>query len=81
MIKAIDQLSCLNCGLCDDVCPMDVFGRRNGKVYIAYMGDCCNCMGCLYICPVEAIVVTPGVPKKFSRTYRWELIKTALKVK
>ena len=78
MIKAIDELSCTNCGFCDDVCPMDVFRRRDGKVYIAYQDDCNHCQQCALVCPVDAIVMTPGMPKKFSRTHRWDLIKAEI---
>ena len=81
MIKSIDELVCRNCGLCEDICPMDVFRRKSGKVYIAYPGDCYNCMGCLYICPVEAIIFTPGLPQKFNSRLRWERIKAALNVR
>jgi NAD-dependent dihydropyrimidine dehydrogenase PreA subunit len=81
MIERIDELLCINCGLCEDVCPMDIFRRSNGKVSIAYREDCCQCMECLFICPTEAIVLGPGVPKKFDVRLRWTQIKEALKVK
>ena len=81
MIKKIDDLLCIHCGLCEDVCSTDVFRRKDGKVSIAYPDDCCNCMECLFICPTEAIILTPGVPKKFDVRLRWMQIKDALNVK
>ena len=79
MIKEIDEVLCINCGLCENVCPTDVFRRKNGKIYIAYPDDCYNCMECLFICPTEAIVLAPGVPKKFDVRVRWEQVKETLK--
>jgi len=79
MIKAIDSL-CTNCGLCVEVCQMDVLRKdKDGKVYIAYPGDCHNCYECVYLCPYDAITIAPGVPKKFDSVYRWERIKEAIK--
>jgi NAD-dependent dihydropyrimidine dehydrogenase PreA subunit len=78
MIKEIDELQCINCGLCEDVCPTDVLRCRDGKVEIAYPGDCCNCMECLFICPTDAIILVPGTPEKFNATLRWNQIKKAL---
>lgn len=81
MIKDLDELVCTNCGFCEDICPTDVFRHKNGKVYVAYPGDCYNCIACLCICPVEAVIFTPGVPKKFNGWARWEQVKAALSPK
>lgn len=78
MIQSINDVLCIRCGLCEDVCPTDVFMRDGEKVSIAYPGDCCHCMECLFICPTEAIVLRPGVPEKFNLRLRWEQIKKAL---
>ena len=75
MIKGIDKITCTNCGLCEDICTMDVFRKKRGKVYIAYPHDCCNCLQCMYICPVDAITVTTGVPKKYNINQEWSRIK------
>ncbi|MBW1769056.1 MAG: 4Fe-4S binding protein [Deltaproteobacteria bacterium] len=41
MIRTIDESSCTNCGLCVDICQMDVIRiDADGKVYIAYAEDC-----------------------------------------
>lgn len=81
MIKSIDDLTCISCGLCENVCPMDIFRRHDNKIYIAYPEDCCNCMQCLFVCPVDAVVFVPGVPKKFDARVRWQQIKEALGMK
>ena len=81
MIKAIDELLCISCGLCEDVCPTDIFRRSNEKVYIAYMKDCCDCQRCLSACPVDAIIFVPGVPKKYDTSLRWQQIKEELNIK
>lgn len=81
MIKDIDRLSCINCGLCDYVCQMDVFRFYNQEISIEYPDDCYNCLECLYICPTDAIIFGPGVSKKFDIRERWQQIKEALDVK
>ena len=81
MIKSIDEITCTNCGLCEDICPMDVFRTKRGKVYIAYQNDCCNCMQCMYVCPVEAITLTTGIAKKYDMVRSWLLIKETMGVK
>ena len=81
MIKAIDESFCTGCGLCVDICQMDVFRLGQGKAHIAYPGDCCHCMQCVLICPLEAITLTPGAPKKFDINLRWQRLKEALNVK
>ena len=79
MIKAIDKIFCTSCGLCVDLCQMDVIRfNQEGKVYIAYQGDCCHCLECYFNCPYEAIKMTPGVPKKFDINLRWRSITDAL---
>ena len=81
MIKAIDESFCIGCGLCVAVCQPDVLRLSEGKAHITYPGDCCNCLQCVFACPVEAITVTPAVPKKFDILFRWQQIKNDLKVK
>ena len=80
MIKKINELQCINCGLCEDICPMDVFWREKGKISIAYVKDCCDCQRCL-ACPTDAIVLAPGVRKEFDTGLRWQQVKEALNMK
>ena len=82
MISALDELFCTSCGVCVDVCQMDVFRiNPEGKVYIAYPGDCFDCLECVFACPYDAIVMVKGVPKKYNPGLRWKRIKDALNVK
>jgi len=79
MIKAIDELACTNCGICVDVCQVDVLRiNEDGKVYIAYPGDCFDCMECLSLCPFDAIIITGGVPKIYNPGLMWKRIQDAL---
>jgi NAD-dependent dihydropyrimidine dehydrogenase PreA subunit len=56
-IRNIDYSKCINCGLCYDVCPMDVFGKFASKVYLKYPEDCMTCFQCSLVCKVDACVV------------------------
>ena len=44
MIRAIDTLACTGCTLCEKVCPVDLFRLADGRMTLAYPGDCCNCL-------------------------------------
>jgi|GEM_PF-5259665 len=78
MIESINELVCLNCGLCEKLCANDVIRKSNGKMQIVYPNDCSNCMDCLFECPVDAITINFAMPKKFCAKTRWERIKEAL---
>ncbi len=75
MIKAINPISCTRCGLCEKVCPADLFRMQDGDMTIAYPADCCNCLQCKYVCPVDAITFTPAEPKKLNMNDEWKQIK------
>ena len=82
MIKVIDETFCIGCGLCVNVCQMDVLRLRDGKAYIAYPGDCDHCLECFCYCPTEAITMGPtAVPKRFDASVRWQQVKDALNLK
>lgn len=55
----IDQKLCIQCGGCVEVCPNDIFGMHNRKVYLKE-DNCKNCTfdnECMKICPTNAIEV------------------------
>ncbi len=53
----LDTSTCVGCGRCMDVCPMHVFGRRNGHVLPVYDRDCILCRICADCCPTSSILV------------------------
>ena len=59
MITEIDGTKCSGCGICVDICNMDVLrlDPSSGKTYIAYPEDCMTCYECALKCPEQAIEV------------------------
>ena len=59
MIARIDKDTCNGCGLCVEICIMDVLRMNTSidKAYIAYPEDCQLCYQCELECPTEAIEV------------------------
>ena len=79
MIKSIDKIACTSCGLCEKICPMDVFRTgEKGDIRIAYQKDCCTCLQCMFVCPADAVIAVPGKPKKFDMDGEWSVIKTIM---
>lgn len=56
---AVNKSCCNKCGVCVDMCPMDVlrFGRQ-GYPYTRYRDDCWYCDICAFVCPRRAITIT-----------------------
>ncbi|MBW1802581.1 MAG: 4Fe-4S binding protein [Deltaproteobacteria bacterium] len=73
MIEHIDEKKCIGCGLCVEICPMDVLRLKTDfdiisqpekkrsppeyKATIAYFKDCMTCFTCELNCPAGAIDV------------------------
>lgn len=54
----VDLNKCNHCGLCVEMCPMDVLRLGPGKVPIMrYLDDCWYCDVCVAVCPRKAIVM------------------------
>lgn len=81
MVTKINELACVNCGLCEKICPMDVFRMTDGQMKIAYIADCVTCLQCVSVCPVDAISVVPGKPAKFNMDNEMDAIKKMMSFK
>lgn len=57
----MDREKCRGCGLCEVVCPHNVFKMSGDKASIVNIDSCMECGACARNCPVTAISVRPGV--------------------
>lgn len=57
----LDIDKCTGCGKCVEVCPHQVFAKRNRKVEIIDKDRCMECGACAVNCPLHALEVKPGV--------------------
>ncbi len=60
MIARVDEEKCVGCGICVEVCPLDVLRLDiSGKACITYPEDCMTCYECELGCAYAAIDVHP----------------------
>ena len=57
MTVRIDENKCNNCGICEEICPENIFSKVEGKVKILYPMECWYCGSCMMDCPQNAIEV------------------------
>lgn len=53
---------CINCGMCEKICPVNNITLKNGKPN--WNRNCTDCMACINICPKEAINIGKSTIKK-----------------
>lgn len=57
----LDELKCIGCEMCLEVCPHQVFKIESGRAQIQNRDDCMECGACARNCPASAISVRAGV--------------------
>lgn len=59
MSAIIDEEKCTRCGMCVEVCPVDVFyGTKKGEMpEEVYPEECWFCGACVCECPTDAITL------------------------
>ena len=56
----LDIDKCIGCGLCEEVCPHEVFAMNSRKAEIINRDACMECGACQMNCPAAAISVDVG---------------------
>lgn len=51
----IDENLCINCGKCENICPVDAVKHNENNYYIDNK-QCIECLACVTGCPMEAII-------------------------
>jgi len=57
----LDSEKCCGCGVCETVCPHNVFIVENNKAKMIDYNGCMECGACANNCPTGALSVNPGV--------------------
>jgi len=57
----INKEKCIECGICETVCPHAVFSIKSGVMSVVDEPACIECGACDINCPVGAIGVQSGV--------------------
>ena len=55
MYPAIDKDKCIECLVCVDVCPYEVFEEINGEAQVSHPEECIECGECIRNCEQDAI--------------------------
>lgn len=57
MPPIIDEKKCVKCGVCTQICPLDVIKREDEKIVVKYPDECWHCRACVIDCPQQAIKI------------------------
>ena len=69
------KTSCISCGQCARLCPVNAITMVNGKP-LWTKESCAHCMSCIQNCPVEAIEygsITQSKKRYLFQNYRYVL--------
>jgi len=63
MPPIIEKAKCVKCGVCADICPLDVFETdAEGYPTVKYPFECWHCNSCVIDCTKEAIRLRVPLP-------------------
>jgi adenylylsulfate reductase subunit B len=64
MPPIINKKKCIACGVCVDICPTDVFGKKGKKAppFARYPEECWHCNSCVLDCKQSAIELRIPLP-------------------
>lgn len=57
MPPIVQKERCLVCGLCAEICPMNVLSKENDQIIVKYPEECWHCRACVIDCPQQAITM------------------------
>ena len=60
MPPVIDESKCVKCGLCAQICCMDVIKKtetEQAEIVVRYPNECWHCRACAIDCPTQAITI------------------------
>ena len=60
MFPAIDKMKCINCKICIDICPYEVFDENDGHADVIRPENCIECGECVRNCENDAIKLIGG---------------------
>lgn len=74
---SINSKTCIKCGRCVRVCPVNIFYQENprGEVQLQNISSCIRCGHCVGVCPTSSVIHSEFPPEKIHRIDR-ELLPT-----